>query len=91
MVVSNSKAGARVRLQVSLGTHPKPAADAPDTTNEDGATAQQDLTTAGFTVIQASWPVSDATLDGVVVYQTPVGQIAQGAAIVIYVGSATGG
>ena len=55
------------------------------------STAQQDLTTAGFTVIQVSWPVSDAPMDGVVVYQTPVGPIAQGAAIVIYVGSATGG
>ena len=91
VVISNAKAGTRVRLQVSLGTHPKPAADVPDTTNEDAATAQQDLTTAGFTVIQVSWPVSDAAMDGVVVYQTPVGQIAQGAAIVIYVGSATGG
>jgi beta-lactam-binding protein with PASTA domain len=90
-VISNSKAGSRVRLQVSLGTHPKPAADVPDTTNEDAATAQQDLTTAGFAVIQVSWPVSDAALDGVVVYQTPVERIAEGAAIVIYVGSATGG
>jgi hypothetical protein len=35
--------------------------------------------------------VSDATQDGVVVYQTPSGSIAQGTAIVIYVGSATGG
>jgi beta-lactam-binding protein with PASTA domain len=91
VVISNSKAGSRVRLQVSLGTHPKPAMDVPDTTNEDVATAQQDLTTAGFTVIQVSWPVSDAAMDGVVVYQTPTGQIAQGAAIVIYAGSATGG
>ena len=91
VVISNAKAGTRVRLQVSLGTHPKPAAAVPDTTNEDVATAQQDLTTAGFTVIQVSWPVSDAAMDGVVVYQTPVGQVAQGAAIVIYVGSATGG
>lgn len=91
VVISNSKAGARVRLQVSLGTHPKPAKDVPDTTNEDLATAQQDLTTAGFAVIQVSWPVSDAAMDGVVVYQTPTGQIAQGAAIVIYVGSSSGG
>jgi beta-lactam-binding protein with PASTA domain len=91
VVISNSKAGARVRLQVSLGTHPKPAKDVPDTTNEDAATAQQDLTTAGFAVIQVSWPVSDAAMDGVVVYQTPTGQIAQGAAIVIYVGSSSGG
>jgi eukaryotic-like serine/threonine-protein kinase len=90
-VISNSNAGARVRLQVSLGPQPKPAQAVPDTTGEDAATAQQDLTSAGFTVIQVTWPVSDATQDGVVVYQTPGGSIAQGAAIVIYLGSATGG
>jgi beta-lactam-binding protein with PASTA domain len=91
VVISNSKAGARVRLQVSLGAHPKPAADVPDTTGEDAATAQQDLVAAGFAVLQVSWPVSDATRDGVVVYATPSGRIAQGAAIVIYVGSSAGG
>jgi beta-lactam-binding protein with PASTA domain len=91
VVVSNSNDGARVRLQVSLGAHPKPAKDVPDTTNEDVAAAQQDLTGAGFAVIQVSWPVSDAAMDAVVVYQTPVGRLAQGAAIVIYVGSSTGG
>ena len=90
-VISNSNAGARVRLQVSLGPQPKPAQAVPDTTGEDAATAEQDLTTAGFTVIQVAWPVSDATQDGVVVYQTPSGSIAQGTPIVIYVGSATGG
>lgn len=91
VVVSNSNAGPRVRLQVSLGAQPKPARDVPDTTSEDAATARQDLEAAGFTVIQASWPVSDSALDGVVVYGTPGGRIAQGAAIVIYIGSATGG
>jgi beta-lactam-binding protein with PASTA domain len=91
VVVSNSNAGARVRLHVSLGPHPKAARGVPDTTGEDAATAQQDLTAAGLTSLQVTWPVSDATQDGVVVYQTPTGSIAQGAAIVIYVGSSTGG
>jgi beta-lactam-binding protein with PASTA domain len=91
VVVSNANDGARVRLQVSLGAHPKPAKDVPDTTNEDVTAAQQDLTAAGFTVIEVGWPVSDAAMDAVVVYQTPLGRIAQGAAIVIYVGSSTGG
>jgi beta-lactam-binding protein with PASTA domain len=76
---------------VSLGPHPKAARSVPDTTGEDAATAQQDLTAAGFTSLQVTWPVSDATQDGVVVYQTPTGSIAQGAASVIYVGSSTGG
>lgn len=91
VVITNTNAGSRVRLQVSLGAHPKPAADVPDTKGEDAATARQDLVDAGFTVLQVSWPVSDATLDGVVTYATPRGRIAAGATIVIYIGSATGG
>ena len=82
--------GSRERLQVSAGPHPKPVRDVPDVTSEDAATAQQDLEDAGFTVIQADWPVSrpergrrrrlrDAATTG---------QVPGGAAVVIYVGSA---
>jgi beta-lactam-binding protein with PASTA domain len=62
----------------------------PDVTGEDVATAQSDLQAAGFTVIQAKWPVSDSTQDGTVVYETPAGgqQAPKGSAIVIYVGTA---
>jgi beta-lactam-binding protein with PASTA domain len=90
VVVANSKAGSRERLQVSAGSNPQPATDVPDVTGEDAATAQQDLQTAGFTVIQAKWPVSDSTQDGQVVYETPAGgqQAPKGSAIVIYVGTA---
>ena len=91
VVIANSGTGARVLLQVSLGTRPKPARDVPDTTSRDASTAQRDLAAAGFAVIQVPWPVSDSAQDGAVVYETPTGRIAQGAAIVIYVGSATGG
>jgi beta-lactam-binding protein with PASTA domain len=89
-VVANSKAGARERLQVSAGPNPQPATSVPDVTGEDAATAQQDLQSAGFKVIQAQWPVSDATQEGQVVYETPSGgqQAPKGAAIVIYIGSA---
>ncbi len=75
---------------VSAGPSPKPVRDVPDVTNEDAATAQQDLEDAGFTVIRADWPVSDQSEDGVVVYETPAttGQVPGGAAVVIYVGSA---
>jgi hypothetical protein len=42
-------------------------------------------------VIAVQWPVGDATQDGVVTYETPSGtEVPQSAAIVIYVGSATG-
>ncbi|MDX6442837.1 MAG: eukaryotic-like serine/threonine-protein kinase [Gaiellaceae bacterium] len=90
VVVANSKAGSRERLQVSAGSNPQPATNVPDVTGEDAATAQQDLQTAGFTVIQAKWPVSDSTQDGQVVYETPAGgqQAPKGSAIVIYVGTA---
>jgi beta-lactam-binding protein with PASTA domain len=93
VVVSNGPAGAKERLQVSAGPHPKPGQSVPDTTGEDAATAQQDLQDAGFTVIQATWPVSDPSSDGVVVQQTPSagGDAPSGTTIVVYVGSANGG
>jgi beta-lactam-binding protein with PASTA domain len=90
VVVANSNAGSRERLQVSAGSNPQPATNVPDVTGEDAATAQQDLQAAGFTIIQAKWPVSDAAQDGQVVYETPAGgqQVPKGSAIVIYVGTA---
>src|SRR5581483_5423018 len=93
VVVANSRAGSKERLQVSAGAKPKPSQNVPDTTGEDAQTAQQDLQSAGFSVVQVSWPVSDSSSDGMVVYQSPAagGQVPQGSAIVIYVGSASGG
>jgi beta-lactam-binding protein with PASTA domain len=90
VVVSNAKAGSRERLQVSAGKTPKPATSVPDVTGEDAATAQQDLQAAGFTVVQADWPVSDAAQDGMVVFETPSGQAPAGSAIVVYIGKAGG-
>jgi beta-lactam-binding protein with PASTA domain len=89
VVVSNSNAGSRVRLQVSAGQHPKPATSVPDVTGEDSSSAQSDLQSAGFAVITVQWPVSDSTQDGMIVYETPAGggQAPQGSAIVIYAGS----
>jgi beta-lactam-binding protein with PASTA domain len=92
VVVANSRAGARERLQVSAGANPQPSTSVPDVTAEDAATAQQDLETAGFTVIQVKWPVSDASQDGQVVFETPSGgqQAPKGSAVVVYVGAANG-
>jgi beta-lactam-binding protein with PASTA domain len=91
VIVSNSRAGSRERLQVSSGPNPGVSTSVPDVTGEDAATAQQDLQSAGFTVIQSSWPVSDSSQDGLVVAETPASgqQVPKGAAVVIYVGSAT--
>jgi beta-lactam-binding protein with PASTA domain len=91
VVVSNSTAGSRERLRVSAGPNPKPSTTVPDVTAEDAATAQQDLQAAGFAVIQVQWPVSDQSQNGMVVYETPTGQAPEGSAIVIYVGSVSGG
>jgi beta-lactam-binding protein with PASTA domain len=89
VVVGNSTAGSRERLQVSAGSRPQPAAAVPDVTGEDSSSAQSDLQAAGFSVIVARWPTSDPGSDGNVVYETPAagGQAPQGSAIVIYVGS----
>jgi beta-lactam-binding protein with PASTA domain len=86
VVVANSNQGNKVLLQVSAGQHPKPATSIPDTTSEDESTAQSDLTGAGFTVLAVDWPVSDASTDGTVVYQTPTGQAPKGSTIVVYIG-----
>jgi beta-lactam-binding protein with PASTA domain len=93
VVVSSSRAGSRERLEVSAGPHPGAPTSVPDVTGEDVETAQQDLQAAGFTVVEVDWPVSDASKDGVVVYETPGagGRIPRGAGVAIYAGSATGG
>lgn len=92
VVVASTTAGARERLQVSAGPQPSTSVDVPDVTGEDAATAVADLRSAGFTVVQAQWPVSDASQDGTVVYETPAGgqQAPRGAAIVIYVAAGGG-
>jgi beta-lactam-binding protein with PASTA domain len=92
-VVSNARTGSKEQLQVSTGPKPKQARSVPDTSGEDAQTAQHDLQAAGFSVMQVTWPVSDAASDGMVVYQTPSAgaSIPQGSVVVIYVGSASGG
>jgi beta-lactam-binding protein with PASTA domain len=86
VVVGNSTSGNKVVLQVSAGPHPKPATSVPDTTGEDESSAQSDLTSAGFSVLTVDWPVSDASSEGTVVYQTPTGQAPKGSTIVLYIG-----
>jgi hypothetical protein len=87
VVVANSNAGNKVKLQVSAGAHPQPNTSVPDETGNDEQTAQSDLTGAGFNVISVQWPVSDPSSDGAVVAETPTGQAPKGSSIVIYVGA----
>lgn len=92
VVVGSTIAGSRERLQVSAGPQPAASVDVPDVTGEDAATAAGDLRSAGFTVVQAQWPVSDASEDGTVVYETPAGgqQAPRAVAIVIFVAAGGG-
>jgi beta-lactam-binding protein with PASTA domain len=91
VVVASTAAGSRERLQVAAGSQAHANADVPDVTGEDAATAASDLRSAGFTVIQAQWPVSDASQDGTVVYETPAGGPEPvGVAIVIYIAAGGG-
>jgi beta-lactam-binding protein with PASTA domain len=92
VVVGSTTAGSRERLQVSAGSQPNANAAVPDVTGEDAATAVGDLRSAGFAVIQAQWPVGDASQDGTVVAETPAGgqQAPGGVAIVIYVAAGGG-
>lgn len=91
VVVASTTAGSRERLQVSAGSQPNASTDVPDVTGEDAATAAGDLRSAGFTVVQAQWPVSDASKDGTVVYETPAGgQAPGGVSIVIYIAAGGG-
>jgi beta-lactam-binding protein with PASTA domain len=93
IVVSNGTVGAKMRLSVSAGPKPGQATSLPDVTGEDSSQAQTDLQSAGFTVIQVQWPVSDQSTDGTVVYETPTGsaQAPRGVAIVVYIGSFSSG
>jgi beta-lactam-binding protein with PASTA domain len=93
IVVSNGTSGSKMRLSVSGGPKPGQPKSLPDVTGEDAAQAQSDLQSAGFTVIQVPWPVSDQSTDGTVVYETPTGsgQLPRGLTIVVYVGAYSGG
>jgi beta-lactam-binding protein with PASTA domain len=90
VVVANSSVDGKVRLQVSAGANPQSPTSVPDETGQDEQSAQDDLTSAGFSVVTVQWPVSDASNDGVVVAETPTGQAPDGATIVLYVGSSQG-
>lgn len=92
VVVASATAGSRERLQVSAGSQPSASVDVPDVTGEDAATAAGDLRSAGFSVVQMQWPVSESSQDGTVVDETPAGgqQAPGGVAIVIYVAAGGG-
>lgn len=93
IVVSNGTVGTKMRLSVSAGPNPQPATNLADVSGESAAKAQSELQSAGFTVVTVQWPVTDQSVDGTVVYETPTGggKLPRGLAIVLYVASYSGG
>jgi beta-lactam-binding protein with PASTA domain len=80
--------GARVRVNVSTGPNPQPAATVPNVVGQDQATAANTLRAAGFRVVVLNRPTSNQSQDGVVVEQQPVAgsSIPAGSQVTIFVG-----
>lgn len=82
------QARSQVRINVSLGSGPRPQRTIPDVVGQAEAEARRALAQAGFTVRTVDQQTADGAQNGIVVEQTPVGgeQAAAGSQIVIYVG-----
>ena len=87
VVVANSPAGSRERLEVSAGPQPEPATQVPDVTGEDQDQASSDLSSAGLGVVVVPYPVSDPAQVGAVTYETPSATAPDGSTIVVYIGT----
>jgi beta-lactam-binding protein with PASTA domain len=84
--------GSRVRVTVSAGPNPQPAATVPNVVGDDQATAAQALSDAGFKVAVLNRPTSDQSKDGRVVEQQPgaASSIPAGSQVTIFVGRFSG-
>jgi beta-lactam-binding protein with PASTA domain len=84
--------GARVRINVSTGPNPQPAASVPNVVGQDQATAVHALRAAGFKVLVLNRPTADQSKDGVVVEQQPKAgsSIPAGLLVTIFVGRFSG-
>jgi beta-lactam-binding protein with PASTA domain len=85
---SSVRRGSRVRLVVSSGANPQPAASVPNVVGQDQAAAAQALRDAGFRVLVLNRETADQSQDGVVIEQQPhAGSSIPGNSLVaIYVG-----
>jgi beta-lactam-binding protein with PASTA domain len=84
--------GARVRVNVSTGPNPQPAAAVPDVTGQEQAAAASTLRSAGFRVLVLNRPTSNQSQDGLVVEQQPRAgaNIPGGSQVTIFVGRFSG-
>ncbi|MFL6030827.1 MAG: PASTA domain-containing protein [Gaiellaceae bacterium] len=85
---SSVRRGSRVRIVVSSGANPQPAASVPNVVGQDQAAAAQALRDAGFRVLVLNRKTADQSQDGVVIEQQPrAGSSIPGNSLVaIYVG-----
>jgi serine/threonine-protein kinase len=87
------KRGSKVRINVSLGPKPRPQRAVPDVTDQDEATATEQLQSAGFKVETVDEETADPSADGVVTDQDPPGgtRAPNGSVVTIYVSRYSGG
>jgi beta-lactam-binding protein with PASTA domain len=80
--------GSRVRVNVSTGPNPQPAATVPNVVGQDQATAANTLRSAGFRVAVLNRPTSNQSQNGIVLEQQPVAgsSIPGGSQVTIFVG-----
>lgn len=84
--------GARVRIDVSNGPNPQPAAPVPDVVGQDQASASTAIRQAGFRVVVLFRPTTNQSEDGNVIEEQPVAgsSIPRGSSIALFVGSFSG-
>jgi beta-lactam-binding protein with PASTA domain len=63
--------GSRVRIDVSTGPNPEPAATVPNVIGQDRATAVSTLRSAGFRVLVLDRPASNQSQNGIVIDEQP--------------------
>jgi len=88
---SSVQRDSRVRIVVSSGPNPQPAASVPNVVGQDQTTAVQTLRDAGFRVLVLNRPTTDDSEAGNVVEQQPRAgsSIPGGSLVAIYIGRST--
>jgi beta-lactam-binding protein with PASTA domain len=89
---STLRRGSRVRVVVSAGPNPQPAATVPNVAGQDQATAANNLRAAGFRVLVLNRPTKDQSKDGLVIDEQPRAgsSIPEGSQVTIFIGRFSG-
>jgi serine/threonine-protein kinase len=89
---STLRPGSRVRVVVSAGPNPQPAATVPNVVGQDQATAANNLRAAGFRVVVLNRPTKDEGKDGLVIDEQPRpgSSIPAGSQVTLFIGRFSG-